>query len=275
MFHLSPFIKFSPKGALAGYGEIVFQGRPMLLDILNLSKQDSHSSLLVIPKLIQLSPERYGEKSISDLIDFLIEQMKKDEESFKCFNNIFNWLPKHLIINKLSLILHSIEQSLLLINISKDIYLLIIKLINSNILLNEKEFEINIYNLILLSLIYTENILESKDSLFKLLKLINYKSSFESIIQNSFKNEFLIKFLPIFIKEMDLIFLDLSLNLINNNINNKILIIKLSLFICCCINNKKGLNKNPQNNLIQFLLNNDDEIKCGILNSFKLFPPII
>jgi len=278
MYHLAPFVKLAPKGAIAGYGEIVFQGRPMLLDILTMSKTDPNSVLIVIPRLTQLAPERYGEKAILDLIDFIVGQMEKDDESFNCLQQIFSWIPSSVISQKSYLLFNGTQKALMKSNPSKELFTCIALYADSLVFSSQKEFKQSIPSLTVLSFSYCdgtniEMIKSARQALVKLLSFSGYPRSAEYSRHNIQSESILPGLTSILVKEMDVSYLDSALIALDVDcITTKI---NLSILIAACVREKKGIEKNPHLRLVSLLISQSEELKCGVLNSIKMFPPML
>ena len=123
MFHISPFIRFAQEASIIGYGCIIPQGRPLLMDVLNIKNQAkplnvvlAASILRIAPKFKFLPPERYAETQINELVDFIIEYLKVEKTqliSIQALESLYSWLPTRIIESKLETVIEGLTSVLL------------------------------------------------------------------------------------------------------------------------------------------------------------------
>ncbi|WP_334088949.1 hypothetical protein, partial [Helicobacter typhlonius] len=101
IFHISFFTELSPIGAIAGYTEMVRQGRSLLHEILTIGQQAKKAALIAIPNLKLLPTDRYGEAQLGQLFDFVLDNLSvAPAEGFNCILQLFDWLPKNVLFEK-------------------------------------------------------------------------------------------------------------------------------------------------------------------------------
>jgi hypothetical protein len=96
LYHIAPFTPGVATGALAGYAQMVPQGRPLLNEMLPLFRDAPAAALRAIPALPRLTPENYGEIHLAPMLDFVLERAPVDDEAFACVAALFSWLPRDL-----------------------------------------------------------------------------------------------------------------------------------------------------------------------------------
>lgn len=101
MFHITFFLELSPVGAIAGYAEIIHQGRPLITELLSLAQKAPIAALLAIPTFTVLTVDRYSESQIGELFDFVLDSLLTvPGKSFNCILALYDWLPKNILYEK-------------------------------------------------------------------------------------------------------------------------------------------------------------------------------
>lgn len=101
IFHISFFTEISPVGAIAGYTEMIHQGRPLLTEILSIGQKAKRAALFAIPNLKLLEADRYGEAQLGQLFDFILDNLSfAPAEGFNCILQLFDWIPKNVLFDK-------------------------------------------------------------------------------------------------------------------------------------------------------------------------------
>jgi hypothetical protein len=96
LFHILPFATGAATGALAGYTQMIPQGRPLLNEMLPLFSEAPVAAIRAIPALKQLTPENYGTQQLGNLLDFVLGRTGVDDAAFGCVVALFDWLPRDL-----------------------------------------------------------------------------------------------------------------------------------------------------------------------------------
>lgn len=101
IFHVNFFTEVSPIGAIAGYTEMIHQGRSLLNEILSIGQNAKKAALFAITNLKLLSTDRYGEAQLGKLFDFVLDNLSvAPAEGFNCILQLFDWIPKNVLFDK-------------------------------------------------------------------------------------------------------------------------------------------------------------------------------
>ena len=278
VYHLAAFLKFAPYGALAGYCEIISaHGRPMLPEIMQQSKIAPNAVLLTLPSIKQLQPDRYGEYMLGLVLDFIIEQMDKDEEAFKCLLELFYWIPQKLIMDKSIRIFESTINALRVEKPPQPGFTVLSMLGESKYYFRNKDFRHYLWMMAVISLGFSEDtdlqlVAVARTALCSLAQHAAMYGTVAIVQQNIGKLDgFSIDILPTFIREMDLECIDAACNLVEDpNVKQRI---RAAEVICASIHNGLGIERSAYRRILPLLASTNDEIKKGVLNAIKVFPP--
>ena len=236
-----------------------------------------NATLLATHSLKILPAERYGEKLLGDLLDFLIEMMSKDEESFISFIELFEWLPKNVILSRFRTLLNKIQDVLRRPNPPKSAFTCISMIADSTSFNGKIEFFEITPTYLVLSYSYSA----SKDQSLRtsarkcLLSLCFYSTMIKTVhsIRNSIETPdgFLENISEPFIKEMDVKCIDSALSLIDDNVTE--VLTSISILLCASIYYYKAPNKNIQIRLIPLITSQEQKVKVAALKAIQRFPP--
>jgi hypothetical protein len=277
IYHLKGFLNFAPYGALAGYCELTAQGRPMLPEIMAQTKVVPNAVLLALPSIKQLTPDRYGEYMINQVLTFITQEMHHDEDAFRAILELFEWIPQKLILENCTSLFTATVQALRVEDPPQSAFNCVSMFADSKIFVSNKEFRKYLWMMAVVSLGFSEGVDMQLVAVARtaLCSLAQHAAMFGTvaIIQNNIgKLEgFSIALLPTFVREMDDVCIDSALSVLEDpSINQKI---RASELICASIQTGRYQERRPQLRLLPLLASEDDRIKLGVLNALRTFPP--
>ncbi|OHS94051.1 hypothetical protein TRFO_39772 [Tritrichomonas foetus] len=296
MFHIQSFVSTSPVGALAGYSEIIHQGRPLIHEILQLGRTNSSpisnnnnsaksskkAALMTIPSLKQLPVDRYGEGQLSEMFEFVLESLSDSpKEAFNCVVELFEWLPKNVIFEKCGKMFYNTQKAIRK-NPDFNGFAVMVKFADSLTFSSRQELKDNMPAFLTIAFAYseTENLAPAaRKALITLCQFAAMPQTAISVQRNftvpvsSNSYEFVKLVAKNFVNEMDVRCIESAFSLLDeSSVSAKI---ALSFLLCAAINQKKGIEKNIHLRLNTVLNSANVEMKMGILKAIQTFPPIL
>lgn len=279
MHNIAPFANIFPTAALAGYSEIIYQGRPMTYEILDLAKKAPNAALLCIPTIKLLTPDRYGEKAILDILDFILDQTDNDDESFNCIIELFNWIPKETLMQRASQLFNSTQSALRRVKPPVAAFSCVSNYSKTLLFAGNADFKEVLPMFIVLSYCFSEHknpeiVTVARNALCSLASFAGMTNTIVSLRRTIGDPEsFLLENSPVLVKEMDIRCIDAAYHVLEDP--SIIAKINATLLLCACMNQKIGSNKGIHLRLVTLLTSEDAELKCGVLKAIKQFPPIL
>lgn len=279
MSHITPFTTIAPVGALAGYTELIPQGRPLISDILRVGVLAPNAALLAFPNVKMLSADCYTEHEIGEMVSFVLDQAAQDSEAFNCIIELFDWLPKPILFSHAARIFSVTEQRLRSPSPPKEAFGCVALFGDSLIFAGRQDFKDTLPMFIAISYAYSECddpvlIAPARAALCSCVAFCGMAKTSQALRRTSGMTQgFLKENSAVLAREMDPRVIEATFALLEEP--PAAVRINAGMLLCAALNQGVGDGRGIHLRLVGLLACGDTRVKCGILRAIKAFPPAL
>lgn len=279
MFHVTPFTKIAPIGALAGYTEIIPQGRPMIRDILQMGKAAPNAALLTIPNVKVIPPDRYGEMLIGELMTFILDNALKDAEAFNCILELFDWIPRNVLYEHAERMFDVTQKALRSTAPPQAAFSCITMFSDSLIFAGRQDFKSRLPMFIAISYAYSEGadpsmVVPARNALCSACAFCGMANTSQALRKSIGRVDgFLAANSAVLVREMDIRVLDAAFQMLEDP--QTIVKINIGMLLSASLNQRVGGDRGIHFRIVTLLNSEDKKVKCGVLKAIRCFPPAL
>ena len=279
MFHVTPFTTIAPVGALAGYTELIPQGRPLLREILQTGALAPDAAQLALPNVKMLPADRYTEEEISEMVTFLLDQAPNNAEAFNCIIELFDWLPKNVLFSHAARMFSVTEQRLRSNSPPKEAFGCVAMFGDSLIFAGRQDFKDTLPMFTALAYAYSECddpalVGPARAALCSCVAFCGMANTSQSLRRTSGMSDgFLAANSAVFAREMDPRVIEATFALLEEP--PAAVRINAGMLLCAALNQGVGDGRGIHLRLVSLLACGETRVKCGVLRAIRAFPPAL